>query len=330
MSSSVFELLESRFGTSGESGASFTRRFMVVATVDAQGNINEPADWDPRTDSGLEQKAQFGTEFPALRGALCRSYTLVEKIGTNLFIVDALYDVPTATDPGWGGGWTVSIAGSLGTDFTDVERLTPQEIADGKEPKIVGPYAYKRVEGQKTLPSADDNVFFTVTGSDAKDVELFVPRRENKLQRKVVGMEYYPPVATVTCVKRFEEAEVLRSMKILNHLGVVNSEDVNIEGRAFFFRGQLMLTDAPGIDEVRTTSKTKPIAQVVTLVFSARMDSWQYQTVHTYSDENEATLNAAIVRYKQNNPEPGDKIRNVEEEFRRQPWGNLNDFMSGL
>lgn len=322
---SAFELLESRFGTPG----AFNRRFLVTAPDPL------PVNWDPRDDTELKQKAGKGTEFPAIPGALCREYALVEKHGTNLFIVDAVYNVPTAADPGLGGDWIVSISGSLDTDFTDVERLTPQEKADGIEPKIVGPYAYKRVKGQIPEPNTADHIFFTVTGSDGKDVELFVPRKESKRRRIPVGMDYYPPVAAVTCVKRFDAASLLRNMTILNHLGAVNDRDINILGRVVFFRSQLMLAAAPGIDEIRTSDRDKPIAQVVTLVFSARMDSWQYRTVHTYSDENETSISAAIVRYKPDQPTDDDDgtvhpVEPVEEEFRRQPWLDLDAFLRGL
>lgn len=318
---SANEPLDSGFGSVGEDGTSFYRRFLVIKPNNAGPK------WHPTKDDELLVKAELGTEWPKLKGALCTRHELIDNPGggTNVFTVDAIYESPTALDPGFGGAWKVEITFSLDVAFTYVVRTTEAERNETPplQPHIVGPLRYQRLV---TYPLPDHAEEYTAGPPRDDAVKLYTMKGRDEADRIAEGMEWYPPVTTMVCNRKFAPAEMLRSMKIRSHHGCVNSKPVNILGRMPFLRGELMLADGH-VTEVPSADADKPIAQNVQLVFVSRVDGWQYAFVHTYSDENETGAAGAIVWYKGTDSR---KAEPVIETVRRQPWADFNGFMEGL
>ncbi len=317
---SAQEDLKSRFGSVGEGGTSFFRRFQVVKPSDAAN------DWTPTADTELLTKARLGTEMPELKGAFCRRYVLFDSMGTSDFIVDAIYEAPTALDPGFGGAWHVRIAGSLDVQYTEIVRPTEEEEAADPplRPYLVGPLDYKAVIlADDPIPATAE--FYTLGGPGGR--RLYTPGPRETTRRLIEGMDFYPPAMTLTCTKKFPKTEALRTMKIASHHGGVNWDAVNLLEKAWFTRGQLMLSDFE-INDVPGTDQNEPVAQDVSITFAARLDGWQHTVVHTYRDESKLATVAEIVWYE--NGHPHGVVEPVIEDLRRQPWRKFSGFLGGL
>lgn len=320
---SATEYNDSRLGVAGTNGTNFARRFLVTSPTDANGASVEPA-----FDSELRQKAPLGSDFRGMPGAVCTDYAVVFKHDKTKWDVEALYGVPSILNPGSGGAWRVEMTGNLDVQFTDVIRLTEAERSGEKDPLAVGPFAYQPIVFGPQLP-AEDFLWFTTTNSKGEEIELKVPKDPKKQRRVIVGMDYYPPASVVTCVRRFEDANALRSMKVMAAKGAVNDDDFNILGRGVFTKGQVILADHK-IVEIVGSKQDQPLEHEITLAFAIRLDTWQHAVVHTYSDDNETGAAGSIVFWKDNNPNVGDKARPVEETFRRQFWFKYGGFLEGL
>lgn len=326
---SATEPLASGFGGVGEGGTSFYREFLVIKPSDAKD------DWHPTKDEDLLLKAGLGTEWPKLKGALCVRHELIDNPGggMNAFTVHAIYEAPTTLDPGFGGAWRVEITFSLDVAWTYVVRPSEEERNETPplEPYIVGSLKFleyaDRPQSPWPLPVGAEEYTVGPPGDDA--LKLYTKKKRDKADRIPEGMEWYPPVTTITCSRKFAPATMLRNMQIRSHHGRVNSSPINLLGRMPFLRGELMLADGRVV-EVPSSSPKEPIAQNVTLVFVSRAGGWQHEVVHTYSPENETGTAGAIVWYTQSNPNSGGKARPVEEEVRRVLWAEFGGFLEGL
>lgn len=311
---SAVEYLDSRLGVVGTNGTSFARRFLV--TLPAEGGV------EPAYDSELRDLAPLGSSFRGMPGALCQDYNVVFKHDKTHYDVEALYGVPSILNPDFGGAWRVEMTGNLDVQFTDVVRLTEEERSGEEDPLIVGPLDYKEVIFGPQLPGPPDADFNFFTTTNYKGEKIRLKALKKNPQRKIVGMDYYPPASVVTCARRFEDANALRSMKIMAAKGAVNNGDFNILGRAVFTKGQVILADHK-IVEIIGNKQDQPLEHEITLAFAIRSDTWQHAVVHTYTDNKEAEPASSIVWWK-------DDPRPVEEEFRRQFWFNFEGFLEGL
>lgn len=315
------KLEDVRLGTDTE----FSRLFIVTNPVDASG-----ATVDVPFDSELIQKAGFGTSVSSRPGAFAGRPNVVESFDNFAFMVEVPYKAPTALNPGLGGAWHMRMSGGLESLRTDVELLTPEEIADGIVPTVVGAFDFRRADTTVTVlpPNAPVPTYFTA-GKDG--IRLQMPNQDPATWKRIpVGMDREVAIDSITLSKIFNDASESRISDILSHRGRINSDTMSLPGlRTGAFAPEQALLSGYELDNVVGGNSDDPLVHSISLTFTIRSDGWRNPLVHTWTDPDVAG-SASVVVLTESAFGPHEAGEPVIDNFRRQFQIPFNGWLEAL